>query len=89
MQSLYGLTVTNNKQLVSIADDAFSSFSKTLERLILDGCGLTTLNPEVITGLTNKNLYVWLGDNPWNCECDLQVKYIISFYEHICIFFSF
>lgn len=74
MPSLYGLTVTNNKQLVSIADDAFTSFAPTLQRLILDGCGLTTLNPEVITTLTNPGLYVWLGDNPWNCDCDLQVS---------------
>jgi len=80
MPSLYGLTVTNNKQLVSIADDAFTSFAPTLERLILDGCGLTTLNPEVITTLTNPGLYVWLGDNPWNCDCDLQglSEYIAS-----------
>ena len=62
------------QQLLTVADDAFLSFSETLGRLILDNCGLTSLDPNVITVLENPDLYVWLGGNPWNCECNLKVS---------------
>ncbi|XP_031629345.1 insulin-like growth factor-binding protein complex acid labile subunit [Contarinia nasturtii] len=66
-------------RLSHIDNQTFSNFPE-LSRLNLAGNRLTiTLREEYFAN----NLYlneIWLGDNPWRCDCDLRSH---SFYEYI------
>ena len=72
--NLRGLNLTENVRLSSITDDAFSPFKTSLIRLSFDQTNLSQINPAVVNTLENSGLYVWAGNNPWNCDCRLQVK---------------
>lgn len=73
-KNLVILGLNYNKELSFISDNAFASQQYTLQRLYLDNCALSTTNGKALGSLQHPNVYVTLSDNPWNCNCELQVK---------------
>lgn len=60
-------------RLSTIDNNTFSSFPE-LSRLSLAGNRLTTtLRKDFFTNNQYLN-EIWLGDNPWHCECDLKSR---------------
>ena len=80
LTDLRGLNLTENLRLNSIATSSFDPFASTLYRLSFDKCSFTNLDPAVINKLEHNNLFIWAGDNPWICNCNLEVENEITTY---------
>ena len=65
------LKLDHNSYLVSLQQHSFRDLPELAE-LYLNGCSLTTLEPETLLSPLSL-LVVDLGDNPWNCNCEADV----------------
>ena len=77
LPSLTAVFLTGNLQLNQIACDTFTRSRDSLERLLMDSCGLYWLDWQLLDELSAPDFYVWLGRNPWNCDCDLEVSFSV------------
>lgn len=73
LTKLEAIFLTGNSELSTIETESMTSSAETLRRLLLDSCKLSNLDPNFLKKFTNDDFYVWLGENPWNCDCNLQV----------------
>jgi len=72
LTKLEAIFLTGNSELSTIETESMTSSAETLRRLLLDNCKLSNLDPNFLKKFTNDDFYVWLGGNPWNCDCNLQ-----------------
>ncbi|XP_076823267.1 uncharacterized protein LOC143469459 [Clavelina lepadiformis] len=72
LSKLQGLYLAYNEPLSSVSSHAFEGFNETIYRLSFDSCNFTWIDADIIASLTNKQLVIWMGNNPWNCDCNLQ-----------------
>lgn len=61
----------NNSKLTSLSSNAFSRFEK-LRLVHLEDNNLKTLGVNVFGNLINDEFIVYLGNNPWNCDCEIE-----------------
>lgn len=66
-------------RLTNIKNETFSTFPE-LSRLNLAGNRLTTTFHKEFFANNQYLNDIWLGDNPWHCECDMKS---LEFYQFL------
>jgi len=72
LTKLEAVFLTGNSKLSTVDANSMTSSAGTLRRLLLDSCNLNNLDANFLKKFTNDDFYVWLGENPWNCDCNIQ-----------------
>ena len=77
LSDLRGLNLTGNTALESIHESTLVPLKSSLIRFSFDKCNFSNIDPDAISILENNGLYIWAGTNPWNCNCKIQVCFLI------------
>lgn len=70
--SLVAIDLSYNNRLERVTDGAFVSPRKHLRVVYLNNCNIKTMTGKVFSVVEDSRFYATLGNNPWNCDCNLE-----------------